>query len=79
MCVLGGGYIGSELAFFFYEMGVKVTILDSKPNLADREDEEVAEEFMKIFTSIIDVKSGVKMVLAWAPDRDLHTRECVLN
>ncbi len=62
VCVIGGGYIGAELAFFLHEMGSKVTVLDSKANLADREDEEVAEEFMKVFTSIVDVKPEVNIV-----------------
>jgi pyruvate/2-oxoglutarate dehydrogenase complex dihydrolipoamide dehydrogenase (E3) component len=60
--VIGGGYIGAELAFYFHGMGVKVTVLDSKTNLADREDEEVAGEFMKVFSSIIDVLTEVNIV-----------------
>lgn len=61
MIVIGGGYIGTELAFFFHQMGVDVTLLDSKSNLADREDEEIAADFMKVFSSQIKVLTDVNI------------------
>lgn len=50
-------------------MGVDVTILDKKANLADREDREIADEFMKVFSQQIKVISEVNIV--WALWEDI--------
>ena len=44
MLVVGSGAIGSEFAFFFTSMGVKVTLVEFMPNILPVEDEEVVEE-----------------------------------
>ncbi|NUM43025.1 MAG: FAD-dependent oxidoreductase, partial [Leptospiraceae bacterium] len=54
MAVLGGGYIGSELAFFFSQMGCKVTIIDRNEFLLKNEDEEVSKEFTRAFSKKIN-------------------------
>ncbi|MFW5965828.1 MAG: FAD-dependent oxidoreductase, partial [Halodesulfurarchaeum sp.] len=45
LVVIGGGYIGAELGYFFELMGTDVTIVHSGPALLDREDREIALEF----------------------------------
>jgi pyruvate/2-oxoglutarate dehydrogenase complex dihydrolipoamide dehydrogenase (E3) component len=42
LIVLGGGYTGLEMAQFYRRMGSAVTIVDQLPQIADREDEDVA-------------------------------------
>ena len=42
LIILGGGYIGVELGFFYAELGTKVTIVQRNKWLVPREDQEVA-------------------------------------
>lgn len=47
--VIGSGAIGSELAFLFAQLGVKVTIVEYLPNLMPLEDEEVSKTMERAF------------------------------
>ena len=47
--VIGSGAIGSEFAFFFAQLGVKVTIVEYLPNLMPLEDEEVSKTMERAF------------------------------
>lgn len=42
LIVLGGGYTGLEMAQFYRRMGSRVTVVDDSPEIAGREDPEVA-------------------------------------
>jgi pyruvate/2-oxoglutarate dehydrogenase complex dihydrolipoamide dehydrogenase (E3) component len=48
LLVLGGGYIGVEFGQMYRRFGSKVTIIQAGPQLLREEDEDVAEEVLKI-------------------------------
>jgi pyruvate/2-oxoglutarate dehydrogenase complex dihydrolipoamide dehydrogenase (E3) component len=48
LIVLGGGYVGLELAQTYRRFGSRVTILQSGPQLMSREDPDVAEEMQRV-------------------------------
>ena len=47
--VIGSGAIGSEFAFLFAQLGVKITIVEYLPNLMPLEDEEVSKTMERAF------------------------------
>ncbi len=49
MVVVGSGAIGSEFAFFFTSMGVKVTLVEFLPNVVPNEDEEISKQVERCF------------------------------
>src|SRR5262245_59806340 len=51
MVVLGGGYVGLELAQAYRRFGSRVTVLEQGPQLMSREDRDVAEEIRRILSS----------------------------
>ncbi|MES2965338.1 MAG: Si-specific NAD(P)(+) transhydrogenase [Bdellovibrionota bacterium] len=59
MCVLGAGVIGCEYASIFARMGVKVVLVDARPELLGSIDREIVEALTKQFE-----KSGVDLRLA---------------
>ena len=59
LIVLGGGYVGLELAQAYRRFGSRVTIVQHGPHLAAREDQDVADEVRRMFTEEgIDVLRG---------------------
>jgi pyruvate/2-oxoglutarate dehydrogenase complex dihydrolipoamide dehydrogenase (E3) component len=44
LIVLGGGYVGLELAQCFLRLGSKVSVIETAPQIAGREDQDVAAE-----------------------------------
>ena len=52
MLVVGSGAIGSEFAFFFTSMGVKVTLVEFMPNILPVEDEEVSKQVERCFKKL---------------------------
>ena len=58
LLVLGGGYIGLEFGQMFRRFGSRVTIVQRAPQLAPREDADVAEEIRKILC-----EDGVEVLL----------------
>ncbi len=48
LAVIGGGYIGLEMAQFYARMGSKVTVLHAGQRIADREDEDVSRELANL-------------------------------
>lgn len=52
MLVVGSGAIGSELAFFFTSIGVKVTLVEFMPNILPIEDEEVSKLVERCFKKL---------------------------
>ena len=58
LIVLGGGYVGLELAQAYRRFGSRVTVLEQGPQLMGREDRDVAEEIQRILSS-----EGIEFVL----------------
>lgn len=48
MVIVGGGYIASELAFFYSEMGTDITIVERGDKLLKREDREISKKFTEL-------------------------------
>jgi pyruvate/2-oxoglutarate dehydrogenase complex dihydrolipoamide dehydrogenase (E3) component len=59
LIVLGGGYVGLEFAQAFRRFGSCVTIIEYGPQLAGREDPDVAEEMRRILS-----EEGIDILLA---------------
>jgi pyruvate/2-oxoglutarate dehydrogenase complex dihydrolipoamide dehydrogenase (E3) component len=49
LVVLGGGFVGLELAQAMRRFGSRVTVVERGPQLAGREDGDVAEEILRLF------------------------------
>jgi pyruvate/2-oxoglutarate dehydrogenase complex dihydrolipoamide dehydrogenase (E3) component len=50
LIVLGGGYVGLEMAQAYRRFGSRVTIIEYGPQLAGREDPDVADEIQRILS-----------------------------
>jgi pyruvate/2-oxoglutarate dehydrogenase complex dihydrolipoamide dehydrogenase (E3) component len=50
LIVLGGGYVGLELAQTYLRFGSRVTVIQSGPRLMSREDPDVADEMQRILS-----------------------------
>jgi pyruvate/2-oxoglutarate dehydrogenase complex dihydrolipoamide dehydrogenase (E3) component len=62
LIVLGGGYIGLELAQAYHRFGSRVTIIQSGPQLMSREDPDVADEMQRILSD-----EGIQILVAAEP------------
>jgi pyruvate/2-oxoglutarate dehydrogenase complex dihydrolipoamide dehydrogenase (E3) component len=63
LIVIGGGYIGLEMAQAFRRLGSKVTVVQEAPRLVMREDADVSEAIQAKFEEEgIDVRTGVRPV-----------------
>ena len=70
LVVIGGSYIGLEFGQMFRRFGSKVTIVEMKPRLIAREDEDVSLAVQEILESEgIDLRLNAKCI-ALAPDGD---------
>jgi pyruvate/2-oxoglutarate dehydrogenase complex dihydrolipoamide dehydrogenase (E3) component len=58
LVVVGGGYIGLEFGQLFRRLGSAVTIVQSRPQLLPREDDDVVEEVQKILE-----QDGIEVLL----------------
>jgi pyruvate/2-oxoglutarate dehydrogenase complex dihydrolipoamide dehydrogenase (E3) component len=58
LIVLGGGYVGLEMAQAFRRFGSRVTVLEQAPQLAPREDLDVADAIR-----VILVEDGIDVIL----------------
>src|SRR5437879_1709677 len=63
LIVLGGGYVGLEMAQAFRRFGSRVTVIEQAPQLTPREDPDVAEAVRAIFA-----EDGLDVVLEAAID-----------
>ena len=59
LIVLGGGYVGLELAQAYRRFGSRVTVIESEPQLMARKDPDVAEEMRRILGD-----EGIEVLLA---------------
>ena len=50
LIVLGGGYVGLELAQAYRRFGSRVTVIEHEPQLMNREDPDVADEVQRILS-----------------------------
>ncbi|MDR1793680.1 MAG: dihydrolipoyl dehydrogenase [Bacteroidales bacterium] len=57
MVVVGSGAIGSEFAYFYNAMGVKVTLVEIMPTILPVEDEEISKQVERAFR-----KQGIKIM-----------------
>ena len=62
LIIIGGGYIGAELAHFFGSLGTKVTIIQRGDLLMNNEDKEVAEKFTEIYRRRFNVLLNTDIV-----------------
>jgi pyruvate/2-oxoglutarate dehydrogenase complex dihydrolipoamide dehydrogenase (E3) component len=62
LIVFGGGYVGLQLAQAYRRFGSRVTIIEQGPQIAAREDRDVADEIMRILRDEgIDVLVGAEI------------------
>ena len=59
LIVLGGGYVGLELAQAYRRFGSRVTVIEPGPQLMSREDPDVADEVQRILSD-----EGIRFLLA---------------
>jgi pyruvate/2-oxoglutarate dehydrogenase complex dihydrolipoamide dehydrogenase (E3) component len=59
LIVLGGGYVGLELAHAYRRFGSRVTVIEAGPRIMSREDPEVADELQHVLGS-----GSIKFMLA---------------
>jgi pyruvate/2-oxoglutarate dehydrogenase complex dihydrolipoamide dehydrogenase (E3) component len=59
LIILGGGYVGLELAQAYRRFGSRVTVVEHGPQLAGREDADVADEIGRMFAD-----EGIEVLLA---------------
>lgn len=64
LIVLGGGYVGIEMAQAFRRFGSRVTIIEPGPQLMGREDADVAEEMGRVLGA-----EGIDILLSARPMR----------
>ncbi|MFN4110726.1 MAG: dihydrolipoyl dehydrogenase [Ignavibacteria bacterium] len=57
MIIIGAGAIGVEFAYFYNELGTKVTLIEMMPQILPVEDEEVSKTLEKEF-----VKNGIRIL-----------------
>ncbi len=62
LVVLGGGYVGVEMAQAYRRFGSRVTIIEPGPRLMGREDADVAEEMQRILAT-----EGIELILGATP------------
>jgi pyruvate/2-oxoglutarate dehydrogenase complex dihydrolipoamide dehydrogenase (E3) component len=68
LVVLGGGYVGLELAQAYRRFGSRVTIIESGPQLMTREDPDIADEMQRILGD-----EGIQILVA-AETLNVHGR-----
>ena len=59
LIVLGGGYVGLELAQAYRRFGSRVTVIQSGPQLMTQEDPDIAEEMQRILSD-----EGIQILVA---------------
>src|SRR5207237_2741013 len=59
LIVIGGGYVGLELAQAYRRFGSRVTVIQSGPRIMSREDPDVADEIQRILGD-----EGIRFILA---------------
>ena len=71
LAVLGGGPIGCEMGQAFARLGSKVTIIQRRPCLLNREDSDISLKLQKIFE-----QEGIKLLLSANPINVKKVNNC---
>jgi dihydrolipoamide dehydrogenase len=58
LTIIGGGYVACEMAHFFGALGTKINIVQLNDVLLPNEDEDISENFTKIFSKQYNVYLG---------------------
>ena len=58
LAVIGGGYIGAELAHVFAAFGTQVTVVARTPTMLPRTDRQVAERFTELLGHKVDLRTS---------------------
>src|SRR5437899_6837115 len=75
LIVLGGGYVGLELAQAFRRFGSRVTIVEQASQIAGREDADVADEVRRVLSDEgIDVRLSTKALRVQGRSRSEERR-----
>ena len=84
LLIIGGGYIGVELGFFYSQMGSEVTILEKEKILSNL-DIDIRHEFLKIYKKQVLCREHVKIIkienkknkhtVFYKKDKIIHTIE----
>lgn len=75
MVVVGSGAIGSEFAYFYNSIGVKVTLVEFLPTIVPLEDEEVSKQLERSFK-----KAGMKVMTSSSVESvDITGEKCVVS
>jgi pyruvate/2-oxoglutarate dehydrogenase complex dihydrolipoamide dehydrogenase (E3) component len=76
LLVLGGGYVGLELAQAYRRFGSRVTIVEAGPQLAGREDSDVATAILEMLCDEgIEVHLGAKVLRVQGRSRETVSLE----
>lgn len=51
LAIIGGGYVGLEMSQFYRRMGSRVTVIEESGQIANREDEDVAQALRELLES----------------------------
>lgn len=63
MIILGGGVIGTELAYAFQSFGCRVTILESMPSILSTQDHEISSGLSDVLTKLgVELHVGTTVV-----------------
>ncbi len=71
LVILGGGYIGVEFSQMFRRFGSKVTVIQSGSQLLQEEDQDVAEEVLKILR-----QDGIEILLNARTEKSRASQWC---
>jgi dihydrolipoamide dehydrogenase len=76
LAIIGGGYIGSEFASLFAELGTKVTILEALPTILSLQGSAVSQFMTRAFTAKgIEIQTGVKVEAVQNGEGMVHIRK----
>ena len=78
LVVIGGGYVGLEMAQACRRFGSRVTIIEAEPQLAGREDSDVATALLEMLRDEgIKVHLGTKVLGVQGRSRQTVSLQCV--
>ncbi len=66
LVIIGGGYIGAELAHVFASFGTRVTIVARTPTMLPRSDRQVAERFTQLLGHKVEIHTRTTVERVWA-------------
>ncbi|MGE0823139.1 MAG: Si-specific NAD(P)(+) transhydrogenase [Candidatus Binatia bacterium] len=77
LAVIGAGVVGCEYASIFAALGVKVTLLDTRPNILDFLDDELKQRLLyRMLNSGVVMHFGEEVTKVTIPERDRVEAHC---